>query len=38
LEGECTTLMLDLLHQLPIIEKGEYSTDKSESCKVSAQH
>ena len=35
---ECTTLILDLLYQLPIIDIGEYSTDWSESYKVSAQH
>ena len=37
-EGEYTTFILDLLYQLPIIDKGEYSTDYSKSWKVSTQH
>ena len=35
LQGEYTTWILDLLYQLLIMDKGEYSTDYSESCKVS---
>ena len=35
LQGEYTTWILDLLYKLLIMDKGEYSTDYSESCKVS---
>ena len=35
LQDEYTTWTLDLLYQLLIMDKGEYSTDYSESCKVS---
>ena len=35
LQGEYTTLILDLLYKLLIMDKGEYSTDYSESCRVS---
>ena len=38
LQGEYTTWFLNLLYQLLIMDKGEYSTEYSESWKVSTQH
>ena len=38
LQGEYTTWILDLLYQLLIMDNGDYSSDYSESCKVSTQH